>query len=693
MIAARVRREPRAGEKRSGGRSLEPAAAAPPIPPPLMSRGPLAVAAAAAALCALAACTFPIYDPDIWQHLVVGREIWQTHAVPHTQLWTWPTHGAHDVLPSWLFRAALWPFWKLGGVWGLFAWRWLTTLAAFGIAWLAARRMGATGVAPLVMLVWCALFWRGRSQMRPETFAGILLAAEIFLLESRRAGAKALRPASPWRDPAMGLVPIAVLWANAHISYYLGFIVSGAYFLDDLVHRGRGRAPGALALAIAAAAAASLVNPFGWHALVQPLQYFSVWRHEPVYQSIGELGPIVWDVHGRDGLPIWLVLVVAAALARWRSRGLDVAEAVLMLVGLCQALATQRFLGYAALMLAPFAARDTGDWVSRRRWPAALHTPARRVALAALASVGLTLPTLAQPVSGFGFGWVHAIYPERASDWIEQHGVRGRSFNVFSFGGYLLYRFYPDPGRLPFMDIHQAGTREIRYLYAFSLQDSTAWRTLDGRYRFDWVLIPPALPASPDLADFLDADSTWALVFTDDAASLWLRRGGACDSLARTQAYRYVPGGAKAVGALGERAVRDSTARGPIAAELARAIASSPWNARARSFAGTLALLEARWGDAREQFGEAVRQQPLLGDLHERLGLALLYGGDAAGALAAFTVERRVRPSWPEADLRMGQALAALGRRAQARRAYERSLARHPELSEARDSLESLTRR
>ena len=124
MTAARVRREPRAGEKRSGGRSLEPAAAAPPIPPPLMSRGPLAVAAAVAALCALAACTFPIYDTDIWQHLVVGREIWRTHAVPHTQLWTWPTHGAPDVLPSWLFRAALWPFWQLGGIGGLFAWRW-----------------------------------------------------------------------------------------------------------------------------------------------------------------------------------------------------------------------------------------------------------------------------------------------------------------------------------------------------------------------------------------------------------------------------------------------------------------------------------------------------------------------------------------------------------------------------------------
>jgi hypothetical protein len=637
----------------------------------------------------------------------VGKVIWQTYAIPHTQVWTWPTHGAPDVLPSWLFRAALWPFWHLGGIGGLFAWRWLTTLAAFGLAWLAARRMGATGVAPLLMLVWCALFWRQRSQMRPETFAGVLLMAEVLLLESRRARASSVErsgeapgsASNPWRDPAWGIVPIALLWANAHISYYLGFVVSGGYLLDDLLHRrapggaGSGRRPGVLALAIAAAGLASFANPFGWQALVQPLQYFTVWRHEPVYQSIGELLPIFWDVHIRDALPLWLAVVVLGALRRWRARGFDAAQAALLLVCLPQALTTQRFLGYAALTLAPFASRDVADALSRVRWPAALHGPARRAGLAALASVVLVIPTLTQPVSGFGFGWVRTLYPERASDWIAEHGVRGRSFNVFSFGGYLLYRFYPDPGRLPFMDIHQAGTKEIRYLYAWALQDSTAWRELDRRYRFDWVLLPPTLASNPDLADFLDADRTWALVFADDAASLWLRRDGSCAALAEAQAYHHLPGGTAGIGPLGALAFRDSTLRRPIGDEIARAISSSPYNARAQAFAGNLALLEGRWADARDHFSEAVRQQPLEGVLRERLGLAKLHAGDAAGALAAFEEERRVRTKWPEAELRMGQALAALGRRDEARRAYERSLARHPDLGEARDSLSSLERR
>src|SRR5262245_64020114 len=225
-----------AGEERGAKRTAGTAAPPPLLAPrPAMPRGPLALAVLVATLCMLAATTGAIYDTDLWQHLLVGKVIWQTHAIPHTQLWSWPTHGAPDVLPSWLFRVLLWPFWAKGGVWGLFVWRWLTTLAAFALAYFCVRRMGATGVAPLLMLVWSSLFWRQRAQMRPETFAGVLLMAQVLLLEARRS-----RPAGapPARDPAWGVVPIALLWANAHISWYLGFVVSGAYLVDDVLRRG-----------------------------------------------------------------------------------------------------------------------------------------------------------------------------------------------------------------------------------------------------------------------------------------------------------------------------------------------------------------------------------------------------------------------------------------------------------------------
>jgi tetratricopeptide (TPR) repeat protein len=240
------------------------------------------------------------------------------------------------------------------------------------------------------------------------------------------------------------------------------------------------------------------------------------------------------------------------------------------------------------------------------------------------------------------------------------------------------------------MDIHQAGTKEIRYLYAFALQDTAAWRVTDQRFHFDWVLLPGATPGSPSLANFLDADSTWALVFADDEAVLWLRRGGACDSLARAYAYRYLPGGPAGIGPLGELAGRDSTVRRPIRDEIDRAIAASPYNARAQAFAGNLALLEGRFTDAERHFDEAARQQPLETVALDRQGLAHFYAGDLAGAERAFRAADRAPGPYAEADLRRGQLLVARGRRDEARRAYERSLARHPDLTEARDSLAAM---
>ena len=596
------------------------------------------------------------------------------------------------MLPSWLFRALLWPFWQLGGVHGLFAWRWLTTLTAFGLMLVAARRMGATGVAPLLMLLWCVLFWRQRSQMRPETFAGVLLAAEILLLETRRQWAG--RDGAHARDLAWGLIPIAILWANAHISYYLGFIISGGYCLDDLL-RASSRPPPRRARARHASRRRSRASPTRsagtrWcsrsttspsGATSRCISPSASWR-----RFIGMFTSATGSSRGSHS---WW----GARLLRWRRRGFDAAQCVLLLVCLPQALSTQRFLGYAALTLAPFAARDFGDLLSRWSWPVALRAPAPRALLVSFACVVLVIPTLTATVAGFGYGWIHTPYPERACDWMEQHGVRGKSFNVFSFGGYMLWRFYPDPGRLPFMDIHQAGTKEIRYLYAWSLQDSSAWRELDKRFRPDYVLLPRVLGGAPNLIDLLDADSTWALTFADDAAALWLRRDGSCAALARSEAYRWLPGGARAAGVLGERVASDTTLRAPVRAEFVRAIRSSPWNARAHALAGNLDLLEGHFVAARAHYDEAVRVLPFEPGLHERLGLAEIYAGAPAAALPAFRSERELRPGWPEADLREGQAFAAMGDSKRARAAYERSLAKHPEFSEARDSLASLTSR
>ncbi len=605
-------RPARGAARRDEGGARKPRAALAAAPWPAVPPALLTLVALVAALLVALAVTTPIDDPDVWQHLAVGRAIATLRALPHTNVWTWPGYGQPYFVPSWLFRVLLWPFWQAGGLVGLYGWRWLTTLAAFALLWRASRRAGATGVAPFVVLAWCALFWRQRSQLRPDTLVAVLLALELWLLEARRSGAKV----SAW-----WLVPVAWVWVNAHISYLFFFAIAIAYLADAVWRTKRGaptgESPRALALALAVALAACFANPYGLETLRQPFEYFLVWRHEPIYRGIWELQPLEWRFNVRNGLAPFLALTAVFALLRARREGLDVAQLVLLPLA-AQMFATQRFVGYFALVAAPFVARDLAHALARVPRPAWLAAPATRAALACVACVAVTAPELTRPEWPVRIGLVDVAYPKAACDWIEAHDVHGRAFNTFSQGGYLLWRFWPQRDRLPFIDVHQTGTREDRDRYAYAWADPESWRELDRERRFDWALLVRKEGSAQHLEDVLDADPEWALVFADDAASLYLRRDGSMAALAEREAFRWVPAGNAALPAMAALVVRDTVARAGAKAELARQIAASPLVGQAHSQLANLEALDEDWAAALAHLDAARRIDPALPRLAER---------------------------------------------------------------------------
>jgi hypothetical protein len=174
--------------------------------------------------------------------------------------------------------------------------------------------------------------------------------------------------------------------------------------------------------------------------------------------------------------------------------------------------------------------------------------------------------------------------PVRACDWMEAHGVRGRGVNSFAFGGYQLWRFWPDFTRLPLVDIHpEDATPELRALYQRALTTRPGWRELDGRLRPDYALFTRRYADRPTVLDVIDEDDRWALVFADDVAALYVRRGGALDSLAERWGYATLGGARTTIPARLGRAADDPEYRQRMRAELARQAAESPVNFYGRS--------------------------------------------------------------------------------------------------------------
>lgn len=526
--------------------------------------------------CILVSVSFRIYEYDWLEHLTVGKAIWRLGRVPRTELWTWLDYGTPVVNPSWGFSAVLWPFWAWGGELGLAAWRWLTTLVVFALLWRTSRAFGAREPFGLVVLVIASLVYRQRSQVRPETLAAVLLALELWLLAARRRR-------WGWHDAA--LITVVWLWANVHISWFLGVVLLALGWLAGVARgpsRSLGHADGLGRVAVLAGLAA-LLNPFGWRAVWRPFEFALSWRTDPLLSGISELRAIDWGANLSNGLPILLLGWPAVALWRWRRRGPDPFE-----LGCCGcftvlALAGTRFVATYAMVAAPFCARGLDDLARARRWPARLGGPWRVALLCAALCVAVGLYEWTNFEDRLGVRVDDRRYPVAACDFMTAQGVRGRGINDFYLGGYMLWRFWPDRTRLPFFDIHpedKSPEERLAYLLAFS--SPQGWERLDGRYHFDYALLSRSHAGHYGLLDLLDGLPGWALVFVDDAAALYVRRDGPLARLAAAQGYRLLPGGETRFPQLEAACARDPALAAQLRAELARQASSSP---RSASFA------------------------------------------------------------------------------------------------------------
>ena len=533
----------------------EPRANALPSPP-----APYRFALVVAFGCLLVSVSFRLYEYDMWEHLTYGRALWQLHRVPRVQMWTWPDLGAPHVNPSWGFSALVWPFRAAGGDLGLAVWRWLTTLAAFALLWAAARALGVRGPPAFVALVICGLVYRQRSQVRPETLAAVLLALELWLLATRRGPGR--------RDVALVLVMWA--WANAHISWPVGVVVLAMHALAARVPPGRPALRG-LGVVVPAAIAVAFANPFGWSAVRRPFEYLFVWRHDPLLSVISELQPLDWSVNLWNGLP--LLIVGWPLLALWRTgrRGPDALELGLCTLGTVLAVSGNRFVATYALLAAPWCARDLDEWWRSRRWSRGPAHPWREALATSVLCVTLPLYEWTHYENQIGIRPDDRREPVAACDFMQANDVRGRGFNDFFLGGYMLWRFWPDRGRLPYIDIHpedKPARERLAYQRAFT--STPGWISLAGRYGFDYVLLSRLRMRDPGLLDALDADPDWSLVFADDAAAIFVRRDGTLARLASVSGYSLLPGGGHRMQVLAQEVVRDPALAARLAPELER---------------------------------------------------------------------------------------------------------------------------
>jgi hypothetical protein len=200
---------------------------------------------------ALAALVANLSSVDLAYHLRAGGDILDGRGIPTTDTWTFTALGQPWLDQQWGAQVVLAAVYRFAGWTGLVLLRAVLVGALFALVLQYGRSRGAD----LRRAAWLALAAFVVSAvalaLRPQLFGMVLLALVLLILAERRR-----HPRAVWAIPV-----IVAVWANLHGSFFLGPLVVGLAWLEDVADRDPG-ARRTLAVAVVSALA-SLVNPFG----------------------------------------------------------------------------------------------------------------------------------------------------------------------------------------------------------------------------------------------------------------------------------------------------------------------------------------------------------------------------------------------------------------------------------------------
>jgi hypothetical protein len=437
-------------------------------------------------------------DPDCIWHVAVGRWIWVHKAVPWTDVFSHTFGGAPWIAKEWLSQLIFYAVHEGAGWWGVV----MMTVSAIGVSfvilqeWLLRRLCPSVAIVATVIAI---LLFSVHFVARPH-----VLVLPILVLWMTGI----VRAADEGQVPPLRLVLLMVLWVNMHGSFPLGLAMAGILGCEGVLIRPAAERLGAAwgwALFMAATCAATLVSPYGWHAITVPLQ---MGNNAETLRFIDEWKPLSLDLQG--GVALAVLVVVPLLMAR-KAR----TEAFRILAtGLLGYMMIRhvRFVSLFGIISTILATR-----VLALRWGAA----ARKQWEPQTFLVGLLIPSLMAVL--FDIVTMRPapdpkVAPEAAVHAALAYGVNAPIYNAYNFGGYLIAS-----GIKTFID----GRTDQLFLGDFLPKleaavadaDDTAFTRILDHYRVGWALVRTGSRDSVHLSRM----AGWSRVYADDVANVFIR--------------------------------------------------------------------------------------------------------------------------------------------------------------------------
>ena len=451
-------------------------------------------------------------DGDMGRHITIGNYMLSSQNIPTRDIFSHTMDGEILVPHEWLAQIAF-----------ALAYRWmglngdvLLTAIIIGLTFTIKYRETIERGIPIItaafVVMWAALASSIHWLSRPHIFTLLFIALWSYQLEKVLLKQKH----NLFYFPVLMLI-----WANTHGAFIAGFVVWGVYFAEWLLFKFKdpfSREEGKKLIIIGISSLiVTFINPSGyllWTTSLGYIQNSYLTSHTVEYMPPNFQDPTMWP---------FALMIFYGLLSLGNGMRLKFREALLMAGWMFMSLFSMRNIPIFAVITIPAFAmllheQSMGlkkfNLLNQRlshiesQLKGGLWSFIAVVVIGFALQAGIRMDALRQ-----GNQYDPKVFPINAMTWLDANPQTGNMFNHFTWGGYILFRGWPQypvfiDGQTDFYG--EALTRE--YESVISVSDNW-WEILD-KYQVDWVIIENNSPLAQVLVD----QKGWKILYQDETS-------------------------------------------------------------------------------------------------------------------------------------------------------------------------------
>ncbi len=449
------------------------------------------------------------FTQDLGRHLLMGQQILINHSVPSINLlsYTYPTFPFinHHYLSEVLFYL----FYGLAGENGLLLLMTSIVVIAFGLVFFYSAKKARIIPTSLLSFFYLRVLFE-RTDIRPEMFGYLLLSIFLVSLYHYRENY------TKW---ILLLIPLELLWVQLHISFIIGIVVLGLFFIDNVLNnRKKLYNPSTLLLlfVVVFSTLVTLLNPNG---IIGALYPFHIFQNYGYTVEENQTIFLLESLFAKPTIPYFKISVLLLFISLFsvikKTRPIDWLLAITFTYLGASAVRNFPLFVLATIIPASLALSAVFNWI-KPLLPTSSFTKLTLIITPYLL-VCLFLWTIPSTVSQRGFGFGKITGAEKAADFYSKNKLSGPVFNNFDIGSYLEYRIFPT--QRVFIDGRPEAypSSFIQKTYIPMQEDPAVFSSIDKKYQFKTLFFAHT-DQTPWAKTFLQSiiqNKTWVPIYLD----------------------------------------------------------------------------------------------------------------------------------------------------------------------------------